>query len=270
MSKKALNALINAAAIMKAAGVDVNPLVEFLNDGKSRRGYDKKLLWRNSELLASLIVNSAANAFQTETAETLKDNGYENMADAVHGYIASNLDDWSQSEWQDCSGNGLNENMDRLVEMVNAHIEYNRRQELIAPINKQIGINNKRLVETENDNERIYLSNINMGLREMIKRLNGESPDYRIMPGEEVQHADQASVCNLCACLIANDDASGFVGTDKIEENARRGVIAWANEWNTLSIDHDKTERDTSFKCECCGVPQHGEKFHLVLANFRN
>lgn len=220
MSKKALLALVNAAAIMKAAGVEVNPLVEFLNDGKSRRGYDKKLLWRNSELLASLIVNSAANAFRTETAETLKENGYDNMADAVHGYIASNLDDWSQSEWQDCSGNGLKENMDRLVEMVNAHIEHMKREAL----------------------------------------------------KEGADEHESAVICNLCASLIANDDATGFdYSEDKNREgNAYKGIAAWRKEWVTLAVEMDEADNDVSFSCECCGARVHGWRGRVILANFRN
>lgn len=272
MSKSALKALANADAMIKAAGVhNAAPLVEYLNDGKGRTVNGKKL-WRNADVLASLLISAAANCFQTETPETLKENGFADMAEAVDRYVASALDSWSQVEWTACNKGDTREELDRLLDMVNGHIEYMRRRELTAPINKQIGINNKRLVETENENERNYLSNINMGLREMVRRINGESPDYRIMPAADEEtaiHEDSAAVCNACACLIANDDADAFSNTFT-EKNARIGIASWCNEWNTLSIDHDKTDRDTSFKCDCCGERIHGEKFHLVLANFRN
>lgn len=269
MSKSAIKALANADAMIKAAGVNnAAPLVEYLNDGKSRTVNNKKL-WRNADVLASLLINAAANCFQTETPDTLKENGFKDMAEAVDRYVASALDAWSQVEWMTCSKGDTREELDRLLDMVNGHIEYMRRRELVQPIEKQIGINNREIAETNMDGKRTTLAIINIGLREMVKRLKGEAADYRVMPGEEVQHADQASVCNACACLIANDDHSVFEGREGYE-NAKIGIASWCNEWNTLSIDHNKTARDTSFKCDCCGERIHGEKFHLVLANFRN
>lgn len=213
MSKSALKALANAQAMIKAAGVVVS-LVEYLNDGKSRTVNGKKL-WRNADILTSLIINSAANCFQTETPESLDQNGYESMAQAVDGYISSNLDDWSQVEWVACKRGDVKPELDRLAEMVNRHIEYLKNEA------------------------------INNGAMEI------------------------AGVCNACACLIANDDADSF-SNSFTEKNARIGVASWRKEWGTLSIDHGKTDRDVSFRCDCCGERIHGEKFCLVLANFRN
>lgn len=269
MSKSALKALANADAMIKAAGIlNAAPLVEYLNDGKGRTVNGKKL-WRNADVLASLLICAAADCLQTETPETLEENHFKDMAEAVDRYVASALDAWSQVEWMDCKKGETAPELDRLAEMVNGHIEYMRRRELTAPIEKQIGVNNREIAETTLDGRRTTLAIINSGLREMVKRLKGETPDYRIMPGEEVQHADHASVCNACACLIANDDHSAFEGREGYED-AKIGIASWCNEWNTLSIDHDKTAQDVSFSCDCCGARMHGEKFHLVLANFRN
>ena len=64
MSKSALKALANADAMIKAAGVNnAAPLVEYLNDGKGRTVNGKKL-WRNADVLASLLISAAANCFQ--------------------------------------------------------------------------------------------------------------------------------------------------------------------------------------------------------------
>lgn len=85
---------------------------------------------------------------------------------------------------------------------------------------------------------------------------------------KNAMESEAAHVCHACACLIANDDADNF-SNSFTEGNARKGIAAWRGEWATLAINHEQTDRDTSFKCECCGERIHGEKFHLVLANFR-
>ena len=70
MSKSALKALANADAMIKTAGImNAAPLVEFLNDGKKRTVGNKKL-WRNADVLASLLICAAADCLQTETPET--------------------------------------------------------------------------------------------------------------------------------------------------------------------------------------------------------
>lgn len=110
---------------MAAAGVTVD-LVAYLNDGKSRKANDGKKLWRNADKLAALIVDSAANAFQCESSASMAENGYENMAQAVDGYISSNLDSWSQVELEDCRSFWDVDQLARLAEMVQreaAHAE---------------------------------------------------------------------------------------------------------------------------------------------------
>lgn len=204
----ALNALKDADSMIKAAGVlNAAPLVEYLNDGKSRRVNNIRL-WLNADVLASLIINAAANCFQGETPDTLDENGFDDMAQAIDRYVASAIDAWSQVEWESCHTIDNRAELARLAEMAKGHV---------------------------------------IASAEM----------------------DSAKVCNACACLVANDDADMF-SNSFTETNARKGIIAWSNEWNTLSIDHDKTDRDVSFNCECCGERIHGERFTLVLANFRN
>lgn len=88
---------------------------------------------------------------------------------------------------------------------------------------------------------------------------------YNTLKGQPLQHW-------LTIAIIRDETGSATVETRSTIHvvKARIGISSWCNEWNTLSIDHDKTDRDTSFKCECCGERIHGEKLHLVLANFRN
>ena len=218
MSKSALKALANADAMIKAAGVNnAAPLVEYLNDGKGRTVNGKKL-WRNADVLASLLISAAANCFQTETPDTLKENGFSDMAEAVDRYVASALDSWSQVEWTACNKGDTRAELDRLAEMVSGHLEFMKRAALKA-----------------DDNE-------------------------------------SAAICNLCASLIVNDDATGFDFSDdgeKREENARIGIASWRAEWLTLAVDLDNAENDVSFGCECCGARVHGWRGRVVFANFR-
>lgn len=219
MSKSALKALANADAMIKTAGImNAAPLVEYLNDGKGRTVNGKKL-WRNADVLASLLICAAADCLQTETPDTLAENGFDDMAQAVDRYVASALDIWSQWEWMDCKKGATKPELDRLAEMVNGHLEYLKRAALKA-----------------DDNE-------------------------------------SASICNLCASLIVNDDATGFDYSDdgeKREENARIGIASWRAEWLTLAVDLDNAENDISFGCECCGARVHGWRGRLIFANFRN
>lgn len=215
MSKSALKALANAEGMMKAAGVTVC-LVEYLNDGKSRTVNGKKL-WRNADVLASLIIEAAANCFQSETPESLKENMFDDMSTAVDRYIASALDCWSQWEWQDCQKGATAPELDRLADMVNGHLEYLKKSAL------------------------------------------------------EAEDAETAEICNLCASLIVNDDATGFdlADDEKRENNARIGISAWREEWVTLAVEMDEADEDVSFGCACCGARVHGWRGRLILANFR-
>lgn len=270
MSKSAIKALVNAQAMLNAAGVVVS-LVEYLNDGKSRTVNGKKL-WRNADILASLIIDSAANCLQTETPETLNQNGYETMAQAVDGYISSNLDDWSQVEWVSCNRGDVKPELDRLAEMVNGHIEFMRRRELVQPLEKQIAANNREIVTLDTgSNKSKELAVINIALRELIRRINGESPNYKIMPSTDplVDNDCFAHTCNECADYIANDNLDAFGDDDVILNAAAEQLRLWSYRFNTMAIDHEFTAQDVGFKCECCKRRHHGERFSLRLTNFK-
>lgn len=92
MSKSAIKALTAAQEIIAAAGANVN-LVGYVTDSNVRKS------WRNADALASLVINSAANAFQCENSETFADNAFDNMAEAVERYIDANLEDWNGKTW---------------------------------------------------------------------------------------------------------------------------------------------------------------------------
>lgn len=121
MSKSAIATLNKAQTVMAKAGVVIN-LVEYMNNGKDRHDSHGRKLWRNADKLAALIVNSAANAFQCENSSTFADNNFDDMAQAVDGYISSNLDDWSQAELEDCRSFWNVDQLARLAEMVQRNV----------------------------------------------------------------------------------------------------------------------------------------------------
>ena len=270
MSKSALKALANADAMIKAAGVlNAAPLVEYLNDGKGRTVNGKKL-WRNADILASLLISAAANCFQTETPDTLKENGFADMAEAVDRYVASALDSWSQVEWTACNKGDTREELDRLLDMVNGHIEYMRRRELVQPLEKQIGANNRELVTLDTgSNKSKELAVINIALREMIRRINGESPDFRIMPSADIKQADEATahICTACADYMDNDNLDAFGdGHDDLLQVAAASLRAWSYGWKIIGTDKNNIDQDVGFKCECCKQRIHGQRFTLRMS----
>jgi hypothetical protein len=125
MSKSAIKSLNRANAILAVIGLTIGEPANWMTDEQGRAKFE------NADLLACLIINSAANALQCETADTLDANMYDNMQQAVEGYIQANLDDWDQKEWpQSCRD--VREQLARLAEMVNAQLAYNARQEAHA------------------------------------------------------------------------------------------------------------------------------------------
>ncbi|MGL5386683.1 MAG: hypothetical protein ACRDCA_12655 [Serratia sp. (in: enterobacteria)] len=109
MSKTAIKALTKAQDIITAVGVSLN-LVGYLAS-------DWRKNWRNADQMACLLIDSVANAFQCENSETLDANLYDNMTQAVTGYIESNLDTWNQAEFSGFNRTIACELM-RLAEMV--------------------------------------------------------------------------------------------------------------------------------------------------------
>ncbi|HED5782852.1 hypothetical protein pEpSNUABM08_75 [Erwinia phage pEp_SNUABM_08] len=271
MSKSAIKALANADAMIKAAGVNnAAPLVEYLNDGKSRTAANGKKLWRNADVLASLLISAVASCFQCETPDTFAENHFDDMAQAIDRYVASALDSWSQVEWATCRNVGTRGELDHLANMINNHIEYMRRRELVQPLEKQIGANNRELVTLDTgSNKSKELAVINIALREMIRRINGESPDFRIMPSADVVPADEATakICTSCADYLDNDNLDAFGdGHDDLLQIAAASLRAWSYGWQIIGTDKNNIDQDVSFNCECCKQRIHGQRFTLILS----
>lgn len=108
MSKSAIKALEKAQEVIATSttGAKVN-LVGYLTDETIRKN------WRNADLLACLLINSVANAFQCETAESLEANLFDSMDQAIETYIQSNLDSWNNKTWPD----SLRDTTDQLIRL---------------------------------------------------------------------------------------------------------------------------------------------------------
>lgn len=108
MSKSAIKALEKAQEVIATSttGAKVN-LVGYLTDETIRKN------WRNADVLACLLINSVANAFQCETAESLEENLFDNMDQAIETYIQSNLDSWNSKTWPD----NLRDTTDQLIRL---------------------------------------------------------------------------------------------------------------------------------------------------------
>lgn len=121
MSKSAIKSLNKANDILSSLNLTVGVPANWMVDTQAR------LQFRNADLLACLIINSAANCLQCETEDTIDANLYDTMQQAVEGYIHSNLDCWNQKEWpESCSD--VNEELARLAEMVECQKRYNERE----------------------------------------------------------------------------------------------------------------------------------------------
>lgn len=108
MSKSAMNAIEKAYEVIATSttGAQVN-LIGYLKDENIRKN------WRNADHLACLLINSVANAFQCESADTLEENMFDNMDQALESYIESNLDCWNGKTWPD----SLKDTTDELIRL---------------------------------------------------------------------------------------------------------------------------------------------------------
>ena len=121
MSKSAMNAIEKAYGLIAESndGAQIN-LIGYLTDENIRKA------WRNADHLACLLINSVANAFQCETAESLKENMFDNMDQALESYVESNLDCWNGKTWPDSLKDTTDE-LIRLAVMVERHNAHARR-----------------------------------------------------------------------------------------------------------------------------------------------
>lgn len=108
MSKSANNAIIKAYEVIaeSTTGAKID-LAGYITDEKIRKN------WRNADHLACLLINSVANAFQCESVDTLAENMFDNMDQALESYVESNLDCWHGQTWPD----SLKDTTDQLIRL---------------------------------------------------------------------------------------------------------------------------------------------------------
>lgn len=94
MSKSAIKLLNTANEILAALDLTIGNPASWMNNEQARNQF------KNADLLACLIIDSAANALICENVDTLDETMYDDMQQAVEGYIQSNLDTWFQADWK--------------------------------------------------------------------------------------------------------------------------------------------------------------------------
>lgn len=127
MSKSAIKYLTAANEILSALDLTIGNPARWMTNDQARAQF------KNADLLACLIIDSAANALICENVDTLDETMYDDMQQAVEGYIASNLDDWNQVEWKAnaslCDVQAL---LQKLLDAVEGQRNYAARQEAHA------------------------------------------------------------------------------------------------------------------------------------------
>lgn len=127
MSKSAIKYLTAANEILSALDLTIGNPASWMTNEQARAQF------KNADLLACLIIDSAANAMICENVDTLDETMYDDMQQAVEGYIASNLDDWNQAEWKAnaslCDVQAL---LQKLLDAVEGQRNYAARQEAHA------------------------------------------------------------------------------------------------------------------------------------------
>lgn len=113
MSKLAIKHLNQANEILSPLGFSVGVPAQWMNNQQARTSF------KNSIILACLVIDSAANALQCEDSESFKENGFTDMQDAINCYIQANLDSWTQNDWPE-SCRDVNALLSRLSAMVEA------------------------------------------------------------------------------------------------------------------------------------------------------
>ena len=127
MSKSAIKYLTAANEILSALNLTIGNPASWMTNEQARGQF------KNADLLACLIIDSAANALICENVDTLDETMYDDMQQAIEGYISSNLDDWNQAEWKAnaslCDVKAL---LSKLLDAVEGQRNYAARQEAHA------------------------------------------------------------------------------------------------------------------------------------------
>lgn len=113
MSKLAIKYLNQANDVLSSLGLSVGVPSQWMDNQQARTSF------KNSVILACLIIDSTANALQCEDKESMKENGFTDMQDAINCYIQANLDSWTQKDWPE-SCRDVNAVLSRLSAMVEA------------------------------------------------------------------------------------------------------------------------------------------------------
>lgn len=127
MSKSAIKYLTAANEILSALDLTIGNPASWMTNEQARAQF------KNADLLACLIIDSAANALICENVDTLDETMYDDMQQAIEGYISSNLDDWNQAEWKAnaslCDVQAL---LQKLLDAVEGQRNYAAREEAHA------------------------------------------------------------------------------------------------------------------------------------------
>lgn len=131
MSKVAINHLNKANESLSSLGLTIGSPDAWMENESARKGF------KNSIMLACLIINSTANALQCEDESTFKENGFTDMQDAINCYIQANLDSWNQNSWPE-SCRDVKAELSRLSVMVEAWNKKNKKQPIKPTVASKI------------------------------------------------------------------------------------------------------------------------------------
>ena len=131
MSKVAINQLNKANESLSSLGLSIGSPDAWMENESARKGF------KNSIMLACLIINSTANALQCEDESTFKENGFTDMQDAINCYIQANLDSWNQKDWPE-SCRDVKAELSRLSVMVEAWNKKNKKQPIKPTVASKI------------------------------------------------------------------------------------------------------------------------------------
>lgn len=139
MSKLAIKHLNQANEKLSPLGLSVGVPTQWMDNQQARTSF------KNSIILACLIIDSAANALQCEDSESFKENSFTDMQDAINCYIQANLDSWTQNDWPE-SCRDVNALLSRLSAMVEAVQNKKKKNSVASKVMKSINLASYALV----------------------------------------------------------------------------------------------------------------------------